>query len=78
MKPEKCLCSMFLLSLFGLDRAQTQQMLNVCSSSWPIEMLPLSYSVIACDRETKDVHGQVQSNINCSFIVIAIEVCKVS
>ena len=41
-------------------------------------MLLLSYSVIALDRKTKDVHGEVQFNINCSFFVIAIEVCKVS
>ena len=42
-------------------------------------MLPLSYSVISCDRKTKDVHGQVQFNINnCSSFVIAIEVLNVS
>ena len=41
-------------------------------------MLPLGYSVISCDRKTKDAHGQVQFNINCSSFVIAIEVLKVS
>ena len=40
-------------------------------------MLPLSYSVLECDRKTKDVHGQVQFNINCSSFFIAIEVYKV-
>ena len=39
-------------------------------------MMPLSYSVLACDRKTKDVYGQVQFNINCNSFVIAIEVCK--
>ena len=60
MKPEKCLCVMFLLSFFNLDHAQpcdNRCMLNFCSSNRPIEMLPLSYSVITSDRKTKDRHG---------------------
>ena len=79
VKLKKCLCSMFLLSFFGLDRAQPQWMLNSCSSNCPIEMLSFSYPDKACDPEKqKNVHGQVQFNINCNFFVIAIEVCWVS
>ena len=31
-------------------------------------MTPLSYSVTACDQKVKDVHGQVQFNINCNSL----------
>ena len=54
-----------------------------CTTTIDVELLFKQLTnrnvAIACDqKKTKDVHGQVQFNINCNSFVIAFEVCRVS
>ena len=42
-----------------------------------LELSHVSYSVIACDRTTKDVHDCSTLNINCSSFVVAVDVYEV-
>ena len=65
--------------VFGLDRCTTTIDVELLFEQLTIGSAAIKlFRVMPCDLKTKDVHGQVQLNINSRSFVIAIEVCKVS
>ena len=57
MKHEKFLCSMILLTFFGLDRAHSQYILNFVQATDKYSCFQFRYLAIACDQKTTNVHG---------------------
>jgi len=80
MKPDKFLCSRFLLPFFGLEHAKPTIAFELCLNNRPIEMLPfrIIQSCGVIEKKEEIVHGRSMFNINCTSFVIAFELCCVS